>query len=127
MSRISLNVEALRSEDATPRTLTFGARLIINLDWLRSERLQRNALSIICLLLVIVAFLVSLAAALRLKMHTEPPYWVTGAVPPALSSVAYGHNRPYMSLNFVHDSFYSQVQGNDAGQINRAIANILAA
>lgn len=127
MARISFKFKSLRSEDANPRTLTLRACLSVDLDWLGSDRLQTKVLTILCLFLVVLTFLVSFGTALRLKMHSEVPIWVVSAVPPALSRVAYGHERSYMSLNFVHDSFFQQVKGNDAKSINGAIANILAA
>jgi hypothetical protein len=126
MPHISMDVESARSEDTKPRTLTLNARLILDLDWLRSDGLQRNVLAILCLSLAALAFLVSLNAALRLKMHSEIPIWVASAIPPALSRVAYGHDRHYMSLNFVHDSFYGQLKGYEASHVNSVIGNILA-
>jgi hypothetical protein len=125
MRKISFNLESMRDENSTPRTLTVKARFTADLDWLRSERLQRNTLTGICLALVLLAFALSLGAALRLKMHTEVPYWVYAAVPPALSRVEYGHER-YMSLNFVHDSFYSKLKNSYAVDVNRAIDETLA-
>ncbi len=125
MSRISFDLDSTRSEDRTPRTLTLKAGFTVDLDWLQSERLQRNTLTCICLALVLLAFALSLGAALRLKMHTEPPYWVYAAVPPALSKVEYGHER-YKSLNFVHDIYFGQLTSNYAKDINRIVADILA-
>jgi hypothetical protein len=127
MARISFKLEARRSEDTSPRMFTLKALFAADLDWLRSDKLQTNVLMYLCLAAVVVTFLLSLSAALRLKMHTEVPYWVAGAVPPALSKVAYGHERNYMSLNFVHESFNQQLKGFQAADINKAIANILAA
>lgn len=126
MARISLKLESQRSEDTQPRLFTLKALFTADLDWLRSDRLQTKVLTYLCLSMAVIAFLLSLTAALRLKMHTEVPYWIAGAVPPALSKVAYGHNRNYMSLNFVHDSFNQQLKGFQASDINKVMANILA-
>lgn len=125
MSRISFDLDSTRSETRSPQTLTVRAGFTVDLDWLRSERLRRNTLTGICLALVLLAFVISLGAALRLKMHTEPPYWVYAAVPPALSNVEYGHER-YKSLNFVHDIYFGQLTSNYARDINRIVAEILA-
>lgn len=125
MSRISFDFGSTRAENSKPQTLTLKAGLTVDLDWLRSERLQRNTLAGICLALVLLAFALSLGTALRLKMHTEPPYWVYAAIPPALSHVEYGHER-YKSLNFVHDIYFGQLTSNYARDINRIVADILA-
>ena len=126
MTRVNLRFQSERSENAYPRTLTYGARLVVDLDWFRSKQLHRSALSVLCLAVVLVTFLLSFAAALRLKMHSEVPIWVVGAVPPALTRVAYEHDRNYVSLTFVHDSFFAQLQSYDAKHVNSVIANILA-
>lgn len=124
MSRISFDFGSTRAENSEPRTLTLKAGLTVDLDWLRSERLQRNTLTGICLAFVLLAFAISLGAALRLKMHTEVPYWVSAAVPPALSRVEYGHER-YMSLNFIHDIYFGQLKSHSARDINQTIKDIL--
>jgi hypothetical protein len=124
MSRLSLDFGSTRSEESMSRTLTLRAGLTVDLDWLQSERLHRNVLTGICLALVLLAFAVSLGAALRLKMHSEVPYWVYAAVPPALSRVEYGHDR-YMSLNFVNDTYYAALKSSYAKDVNSAIATVL--
>lgn len=125
MSRISFDFGSTQTENSIPRTLTLKAGLTVDLDWLQSERLQRNVLTGICLILVLLAFAFSLGTALRLKMHSEPPYWVYAAVPPALSNVEYGHQR-YKTLNFIHDNYFGQLTSNYARDINRIVADILA-
>ena len=125
MSRISFDFASTQTENSTPRTLSLKAGLTVDLDWFRSERLQRNVLAGVCLILVLLAFAFSLGTALRLKMHSEPPYWVYAAVPPALSNVEYGHER-YKTLNFVHDIYFGQLTSNYARDINRIVADILA-
>ena len=125
MTRFSLDFDSKRTEGPAPRTLTLKAGLTVDLDWLQSERLQRNVLTGICLILVLLAFAVSLGGALRLKMHSEVPYWVYAAVPPALSRVEYGHER-YMSLNFVHEGYYAALKNSYAKEINSAIEAVVA-
>ncbi len=125
MSRLSIDLESKRSEGAAPQTLTVTAGFTVDLDWLRSESLRRNLVTGACLALVVLTFFLSLGAALRLKMHSDVPYWVSSAVPPALSRVAYGHAKHYMSLNFVHEAYYGQLTSSYAKDINRTIADIL--
>jgi hypothetical protein len=124
MSRFNFDFGAARSEERSPRTLTLKAGLTVDLDWIQSERLQRKVLTSICLALVLLAFVVSFGAALRLKMHSEVPVWVYAAVPPALSRVEYGHDR-YLSLNFVHDAYYAALKSSYAKDVNKAIEAVV--
>lgn len=135
MARISWRVGSSRSEDTQPRTLALGAELTVNLDWWRSHWISdwwrshwisRNGLTAVCVALVAAMFFLSLAAAVRLKMHADASYWVYSAVPPALSRVAYGHDRHYMSLNFVHDEFNGLFKSSESSHVNEVIARVLA-
>ncbi len=125
MKRFAWTFQSLRSRSRFPESLTLGIQLEINLDWLRSSWVGGNPAQAICLVMVLMAFALSFATSVRLKMHTEVPHWVQSAIPPALSRVAYGH-RQYMSLNFVHDQFNSQLRSGDTAHLNSIIRDILA-
>jgi hypothetical protein len=96
------------------------------MSWWRSPWARENGLRCLGLSLVALSFFFSLATALNMKMHKQISMWVVGSIPPALSRVAYGHDRHYMSLNFVHDSFYRQLKTFEADDLNGVMANILA-
>jgi hypothetical protein len=112
MKRFFFNFDSKCSESGLPQTLGV------------EEGLLRKTITRVCLVLVLLTFAISLGTALRLKMHTEPPYWVFAAVPPALSKVEYGSER-YKSLNFVHDIYFSEVKSTYAKDIANIIAEIL--
>jgi hypothetical protein len=57
-------------------------------------------------------------------MDKEPPYWVTAAMAPALSTIAFD-GRQYMQFDFINDKFISMGMGIDANRINSAIEEII--
>jgi len=77
-------------------------------------------LSILFICLSITTFFISFNAALKLKMDTEPPYWVWAAVPPAFSNVAFGTRR-FMTLDFVYKKFNDGSVSTNSYQINSAM------
>ena len=80
-------------------------------------------LPILFICLSITTFFISFNAALKLKMDTEPPYWVWAAVPPAFSNVAFGTRR-FMTLDFIHIKFNDGTINTSAATINKGMAEL---
>lgn len=91
--------------------------------WQYFKPSNKNFLLIFCLFLISLTFCLSLRTAFKLQMHNEPSMWQIDAVPPALSRVAFNHERLYTSLNFVHDAFYNYLSGG--GHTSEAINDII--
>lgn len=126
MSLFSIALNSIRSKESVRKTLTLNASLTMDTTWMYSDRIRRRLVLGTCFALILLTFLLSFGTALRLKMHSIAPYWVYTAVPAALSNVAYGHDRNYMALNFVNDTYYSRLKSSYAKDVNRAIAAVLA-
>ncbi len=77
----------------------------------------------ICLAICAISYCISLNSALSLRMDKEPPYWVTAAMPPAISKIIFG-GRQYMVYDFIHNKFAAMGMGIDAQRINAAISEL---
>jgi len=71
--------------------------------------------------LAALAYLANVKSVFDLKMHRRPPGWYLDAIPPALSTLEYGHPSDYTGLVVVRDEFRAHVRSDDAEGLNPAI------
>jgi len=71
--------------------------------------------------LAALAYSANVAIVLASGMHRSPPMWYIDAIPPAISTLEFGHPSDYTGLAAVRDEFHARARSDEAGGLNWAI------